>query len=66
MCIRDRLGGIKLHLTLCHLDTPWPNPEGWPLHELACNPGATPAGVLSCTSAPVSYTHLTLPTICSV
>eukprot|EP00975_Prorocentrum_lima_P043180 9065257-Prorocentrum_lima.AAC.1 len=53
MCIRDRGAA-----------------ECWVLHlHLSCLsplPVLPPFPLLSSTSVPVSYTHLTLPTICSV
>eukprot|EP00969_Alexandrium_andersonii_P021051 920045-Alexandrium_andersonii.AAC.1 len=59
MCIRDRLVGAEL-------SAPW-----GPTVEMV---DAAPRGVGICTAQPpaeevrepVSYTHLTLPTICSV
>eukprot|EP00969_Alexandrium_andersonii_P016715 732602-Alexandrium_andersonii.AAC.1 len=53
MCIRDRLSAYVL--------------ANLPACSLACVPACVRAGGRACTSAcAVSYTHLTLPTICSV
>ena len=40
------------------------NPEGLPIY--LAKPGGSPYNVAIAASKPVSYTHLTLPTICSV
>eukprot|EP00975_Prorocentrum_lima_P017883 3773469-Prorocentrum_lima.AAC.1 len=52
MCIRDSLLGWPSGL-------PWPRPSPSPLPAPANLPRQSPP-------QPVSYTHLTLPTICSV
>eukprot|EP00969_Alexandrium_andersonii_P106982 4718700-Alexandrium_andersonii.AAC.1 len=53
MCIRDRWWTLV---------GPWSDP-GWTLVGPWLNPGRTLVGPWV---GPVSYTHLTLPTICSV
>eukprot|EP00975_Prorocentrum_lima_P049869 10434840-Prorocentrum_lima.AAC.1 len=52
MCIRDRLSRPKCHV--CHFPGQWSQSSNWGWYH---GPGAIYA---------VSYTHLTLPTICSV
>eukprot|EP00969_Alexandrium_andersonii_P032705 1428007-Alexandrium_andersonii.AAC.1 len=54
MCIRDRLRGRRLSASIARA------PE-----DRRDQPGAGVPGP-RCRSATVSYTHLTLPTICSV
>eukprot|EP00969_Alexandrium_andersonii_P333312 14730713-Alexandrium_andersonii.AAC.1 len=54
MCIRDRASRARLRGTL----RLWPWRRAAPCRRSRCGFGS------SC--APVSYTHLTLPTICSV
>eukprot|EP00969_Alexandrium_andersonii_P301188 13315309-Alexandrium_andersonii.AAC.1 len=53
MCIRDR-----------HLFRAGPPSSRGPLRKTVCRPG--PARAARRPPVPVSYTHLTLPTICSV
>eukprot|EP00969_Alexandrium_andersonii_P035748 1566285-Alexandrium_andersonii.AAC.1 len=55
MCIRDRIGAVQ--------------PSGWGFSlRLAPGGAAAPSGPPPAPrrGGPVSYTHLTLPTICSV
>eukprot|EP00975_Prorocentrum_lima_P007630 1635894-Prorocentrum_lima.AAC.1 len=54
MCIRDRCGG-----RLCHSEDGGPRPLRSPLPPWSLHGRGRESG-------PVSYTHLTLPTICSV
>eukprot|EP00969_Alexandrium_andersonii_P032394 1414614-Alexandrium_andersonii.AAC.1 len=53
MCIRDRFGGAPSGRTACR-------------RSRASSRGGSRGGQAPCGRGPVSYTHLTLPTICSV
>eukprot|EP00975_Prorocentrum_lima_P004408 955092-Prorocentrum_lima.AAC.1 len=53
MCIRDRLNRIKA-------------PDAWHKSRSVSIPVGELAGQIALHQIPVSYTHLTLPTICSV
>eukprot|EP00969_Alexandrium_andersonii_P070486 3110558-Alexandrium_andersonii.AAC.1 len=53
MCIRDRASSARVPEATATTSAP---PQSW----------LTTAGTEPCTKGPVSYTHLTLPTICSV
>eukprot|EP00969_Alexandrium_andersonii_P241202 10649602-Alexandrium_andersonii.AAC.1 len=66
MCIRDRRSSVWRGVARVALPSLFPPPvcPGRAVGE--CSAGAAPCRHRAGQGAPVSYTHLTLPTICSV